>query len=371
MSNFNVENIKIEGELLLTSPNGNVFSVVVDNIGNLSTIKKFVPYIIEIDTTITDGSDTETIVFAVDGPYDFVVDWGDDDVEEYSGTNQDDISHVYDTGGVYDVKISGFLNRIVFYEKDSKKLTKINQWGNIRWGSFESSYRDCFNLEIVATDVPDLENVNNMELAFSSFDFEINRRGIKFSSSISDWDVSNVTNMRALFEGSQIDKPLNNWDVSNVTNMREMFADTLYNQPLDNWDVSNVTNMSGMFLSSAFNQPIDNWNVGNVTSFLSFVANTDLIFDAPGVTGFNQPLNSWDVSGATDMEFMFGQSVFNQPLDNWDVSNVTNMGFMFFLTPFNQNISGWCVEQIATEPDNFNDGDSIDPQNKPLWGEPC
>jgi surface protein len=77
------------------------------------------------------------------------------------------------------------------------------------------------------------------------------------------------------------------------------------------------------------------------------------------------------VSGATDMEFMFGQSVFNQPLDNWDVSNVTNMGFMFFLTPFNQNISGWCVEQIATEPDNFNDGDSIDPQNKPLWGEPC
>ena len=41
---------------------------------------------------------------------------------------------------------------------------------------------------------------------------------------------------------------ISNWDVSNVTNMREMFLHaTSFNQPLNNWDVSNVTDMRRMF----------------------------------------------------------------------------------------------------------------------------
>ena len=69
---------------------------------------------------------------------------------------------------------------------------------------------------------------------------------------ISDWDVSNVTNMENLFfEKSTFNSNIQNWDVSNVENMSLMFcrADS-FNQDISSWDVSSVTNMYGMFAES-------------------------------------------------------------------------------------------------------------------------
>lgn len=85
---------------------------------------------------------------------------------------------------------------------------------------------------------------------------------------ISDWDVSNVTNMLSLFNGAKnFNQPLNNWNVSNVTDMSYMFFEAInFNQPLNNWNVSNVTNMLLMFNDAInFNQPLNNWNVSKVT----------------------------------------------------------------------------------------------------------
>ena len=58
---------------------------------------------------------------------------------------------------------------------------------------------------------------------------------------------------------------ISNWDVSNVTNMNGMFYEAkLFNQPLNNWNVSKVTDMELMFDSAtSFNQPLNNWNVSN------------------------------------------------------------------------------------------------------------
>ena len=46
-----------------------------------------------------------------------------------------------------------------------------------------------------------------------------------------------------------------------------MLSSTLaFNQDISQWDVSNVTNMSGMFNgASVFNQDIGSWDVSNVT----------------------------------------------------------------------------------------------------------
>ncbi len=42
---------------------------------------------------------------------------------------------------------------------------------------------------------------------------------------ISNWDVSNVTDMEAMFKNKQsFNQPLNDWNVSNVTRMYNMFA---------------------------------------------------------------------------------------------------------------------------------------------------
>ena len=66
---------------------------------------------------------------------------------------------------------------------------------------------------------------------------------------ISQWDVSNVTDMGGMFgNASSFNQPLNNWNVSNVRRMRDMFTGaTSFNQPLNNWNVSNVRRIHYMF----------------------------------------------------------------------------------------------------------------------------
>ena len=66
---------------------------------------------------------------------------------------------------------------------------------------------------------------------------------------ISDWDVSQVTDMSELFKDkTNFNDDISNWDVSNVTNMSVMFSDaTSFNQDISSWDVSSVTDMSAMF----------------------------------------------------------------------------------------------------------------------------
>ena len=118
---------------------------------------------------------------------------------------------------------------------------------------------------------------------------------------ISNWDVSNVTDMAELFRPgfqnnmivyNNFNEDIGDWDVSNVTNMHDMFnyADS-FNQDISGWDVSNVTNMHDMFRSAdSFNQNIGNWNVSNVT---------DMSGMFQGADSFNQDIGSWDVSNVS------------------------------------------------------------------------
>jgi surface protein len=46
---------------------------------------------------------------------------------------------------------------------------------------------------------------------------------------------------------------------------RMFFGARSFNQDISNWNVSNVTNMSNMFyFTESFNQDISSWNVSNV-----------------------------------------------------------------------------------------------------------
>jgi surface protein len=66
---------------------------------------------------------------------------------------------------------------------------------------------------------------------------------------IASWDVSEVTDLRGLFEvQADFNEDLSRWDVSNVENMNGIFfRATSFNGDLSSWDVSNVEDMSGMF----------------------------------------------------------------------------------------------------------------------------
>jgi len=46
-----------------------------------------------------------------------------------------------------------------------------------------------------------------------------------FNGDISQWDVSNVTNMCCMFNNSKFNRNISQWDVSKVNDKRDMFKE--------------------------------------------------------------------------------------------------------------------------------------------------
>ena len=171
----------------------------------------------------------------------------------------------------------------------------------------------------------DTSNVTDMSYLFDEMR--------SFTGNVSEWDVSNVTDMGNMFGSTNFNGDLSKWDVSNVTNMDSMFEFSLFNGDISNWDVSNVTDMSYMFMESQFNGDISKWNVTNVEEM------TYMFYKSQ----FNGDISKWDVSNVINMKRMFMGSEFNNDITKWDVSNVADMAFMFDKTPFNNDISNWNI----------------------------
>ena len=276
---------------------------------------------------------------------------------------------------------------------DRENLLNVEQWGTAKWKSMHGAFGGCINLDITATDIPDLHNTFSMYRMFSFCESlnapkNINQWNVSsirdmsfafyfaesFNQNISDWDVSHVDNMELMFNnaksfnqdigGWNVSKVTNmwdmfqhaenfnqyigNWDVSNVNDMGQMFAGaSIFNQPIGDWDVSSVSNMVGMFKqASAFNQEIGNWDVSNVV-------NMGLMFD--GANQFNQYIGDWDVANVVSMEGMFsGAKAFNQDIGGWNLSKVINMGIMFqSASSFNADIRGWDVSNVTNMENMF------------------
>ena len=176
----------------------------------------------------------------------------------------------------------------------------------------------------------DTSNITDMSFLFSKgYGLE------NFNGNISNWNVSNVKNMTAMFKGSQFNQDISNWDVSNVKDMTGMFAYSKFNNDISKWNISNVIKINWMFAYSQFNQDISKWNVSNVKDMSWMFYNSQ----------FNQDISKWDVSNVTDMSYMFSNSQFNQDISNWNVSNVENMNWMFENSKFNQDIGSWPLKK--------------------------
>ena len=206
----------------------------------------------------------------------------------------------------------------------------------------------------------DTSSVTTMKYMFSG--------NSKFNSDISGWNVSSVTNMEYVFQSAtNFNSNISGWDVSSATTMRSMFEGASnFNQDLSKWDLQSVRNMERMFKSAgSFNKDISGWNVSAVTNMKT------MFWEA---SSFNQDIGSWDVSSVTDMSWMFRQAhSFNQDIGNWDVSGTTNMQLMFYQAfAFNQDLTGWRVCQFGSKPTSFDSSaNAWASSNKPKWGAPC
>ncbi|MCL6294525.1 BspA family leucine-rich repeat surface protein [Jejuia spongiicola] len=284
--------------------------------------------------TNNDGAsnDNQITIRTIQGEtYNYNVNWGD-------GTTSTgltgDFLHTYAQPGVYEVSITGDFPGFQFNnDAEAPKIIEVSDWGDIIYRSFEGAFWGCINLQITATNAPNLSQVTSMKGTFYNAGGNLN---------IENWDVSNVENMSQLFnENNSFNRDISSWNVSKVTNMSEMFAfASAFNQDLSNWNVSNVTDMTAMFaFVSTFNQDIGNWNVSSVTNM------SEMFTEA---YTFNQDLSNWDVSNVTGMSDMFANaSSFNQDLSNWDVSNVTDMSSMFANASFfNQDLGNWDISSL-------------------------
>jgi surface protein len=243
--------------------------------------------------------------------------------------------------GSYIVRVdSTTFNRIQFNSGgDRRKVLTITQWGTIAWSSMANAFRGCSNMDVTATDYPDLSNVTNMSAMFGACTTLVG------TSDFNDWDTSNVTNMASMFATCTLfNRNIGGWDTSAVTAMNSMFQSAAaFNQNIGSWNTAAVTTMADMFRSTLFNQNIGGWDVSAVTT---------MRFMFGGNTAFNQDISGWDVSSVTNLGLMFqSQTAFNQNISGWDVSNVEDFQNMFVANPaFNQNLGSWTLKTTAPSP---------------------
>lgn len=246
---------------------------------------------------------------------------------------------------------------------DRTKLIDVSQWGSVPWSSMAQAFENCSNLNVSATDIPDLSAVTSMANMFLGCSV------LTGPANINSWNTATVTDMSNLFHAASVfNQPIGNWNTAAVTNMSYMFnAAFLFNQPIGNWNTAAVTDMSNMFYQAeAFNQDIGTWNTAAVKSMLgmfgsakkfnrpignwntSSVTNMGYMFYA--AKAFNQSLETWDVSGVTNMNNMFSDaSLFNQTLNTWDISSLKDASGMFaFASSFNQPLNNWNTANITT-----------------------
>jgi surface protein len=309
------------------------------------------------DTTKTSGgssnADQIKLPLQSSDTYDFTVDWGDGNSNTITDYNQAEVTHTYSSQGQYTITINGSIKGWQFNNGGDKlKIVEISQWGCLQFGNDGYYFFGSSNLNLTADDAPDLTETTNLEFTFGSCN------NLGSSGTMNNWDVSAVTNMRRMFNGtSSFNQPIGDWDVSGVKYMYCMFyGASSFNQPIGDWDVSGVTDMIGMFNgASSFNQDIGNWDVSSVTSMC------DSFSDA---SSFNQDIGNWDVSGVIYMTQMFQHATsFNQDIGGWNVSSVTDMGGMFsgetslFIDNYDNLLIGWSELNLQNNV-NFDGGTS-------------
>ncbi len=196
------------------------------------------------NTLLTVDSPTLISIPMIGGPYD--VDWNNDGIYEET-INTGTATHLY-PAGVFTatVRIRGGFDTIQFANSgDRNLLLSIDQWGTNAWTSFLSSFHGAENLQILATDIPDLSQLTSLRRMFMD--------ASNVNPDVANWDTSNVLNMASMFRGASNANPnLELWDTSAVTGMAGMFGNaSSFNRDLSNWDISQVANMEFMFDGSA------------------------------------------------------------------------------------------------------------------------
>ena len=162
------------------------------------------------------------------------------------------------------------------------------------------------------------------------------------NANLNDIDVSHITDMSNLFS-PDFCGDVSEWDVSNVTNMKAMFDGCeKFNGDLSKWNVSKVEDMSLMFrfCREFEGKGLDKWNTDNLkTCFKTF----------NGCKKFDVNLSNWNMENATTTEEMFAWCIIytGKGIEDWNVSKVEDAEWMFYkCKELDVNLSKWKFSNI-------------------------
>ena len=243
----------------------------------------------------------------------------------------------------------------------------IGNWGSKTSKVTNMSYMFSgalnFNQDLNAWDTSNVTNMYSM--FYNGFLVDGDPSTISaFNGEISNWNTSKVISMSYMFFGTPFNKPIDYnsqtgaWNTISVTNMDGMFSSSRFNQPISNWNVSNVTNMEYMFRNNTqFNQLISTWNTSKLIRVRGMFSNATAFNNG----GFlfnrhvrnNGTVTGWDTSKIVDSGYdsmwsMFEGSGFEAKLFYYTLDE-----FPGETTPRFQRTNSWCVSLISTLPQNF------------------
>ena len=179
---------------------------------------------------------------------------------------------------------------------DKMRLTEVKQWGTAAWTSMENAFFGCENLNITATDTPNLAGVTKMNSMFQTC------KNLSTVPNINSWNTSKVEWMSSVFNNcSKFNQNIGSWNTAGVMGMSQMFRSaSSFNQNIGNWNTSKVSSMQQMFnLAGAFNQDISGWNTGSVSNMTS-------MFE--WASAFNQNLGDWSLNSSVTLNKMLDKS---------------------------------------------------------------
>lgn len=155
--------------------------------------------------------------------YNYSVDCNNDGVNEATGVTGDYTCDyaALSGAGTYTIRIKdssggsgGTDFPAIFFNSSGfsrLKLLTIDQWGTGVWRSMTAAFSGTSNMDIVATDTPDLSMVPSLTAMFQG------ATSLVGTSANWNWDVSNVIRMNRMFIGaSSFDQDISTWDVTNV-----------------------------------------------------------------------------------------------------------------------------------------------------------
>ncbi len=307
-------------------------------------IPPVIDFIFTVDTTnVGSASDNYDMPLTNGVTYNFTVHWGDGNTDVVNSSATTGISHVYASGGEYDIKIEGAAPEIIFGgSSDSAKVVALKDWGDGTWDNVANMFNGCVNFTgYSAIDPPVFSaSVTSFENMFNGC--------VGMAANISNWTTTGVTNMTHMFDGCVLfDSELGSWDVSSVTDFSYMFnGNSVFTSDLSTWVTTAAIDMKFMFKdASLFSSAINTWTTSGVVSMEQMFRNA---------TSFYSNLSSWNTAFVTNMDYMFSNVALtnnNYGVNGWNVSSLLSaVGFMedhnMSISTYNSVLNGWGPDSI-------------------------